>query len=98
MESHTFLFVVCSHNRPGEDATMRSRTGLSALCVVAFALGASSGCSGSSGGPTQTDLAKLPLPPQAVIDAAKKAEARPKARPKFGAIPRSEMLKAMRKP
>ena len=75
---------------------MRSNKIVSALRGAAIALVTSTGCGGGSA--EQTDLVKLPPPSQAVIDAAKKNQARPQARPKFGAIPRSEMLKAMRKP
>jgi hypothetical protein len=74
---------------------MRSNKIVSALRGAAIALVTSTGCGGDSA--EQTDLAKLPPPSQAVIDAAK-TQPSPKGRPKFGAPPRSELLKAMRKP
>jgi hypothetical protein len=61
---------------------------VSALRGVMFALAMMAGCGGEPEG--QTDLAKLPPPTQAVIDAAKaKTEAHPAARPKFGSPPKS---------
>jgi hypothetical protein len=70
---------------------MRSNRILTGLQGVVLALATVTGCDGGSEG--QTDLAKLPLPSQAVIDAAKAQAARPTARPKFGSPPRSEMGK-----
>ena len=72
---------------------MRSKKRLSALLGAAFALTAGGGCGGDSGGPTQTDMAKLPPPSEAATNAAAKAPALPKVRPKFLAPPRSEMRK-----
>lgn len=76
---------------------MRSKNRVAALCCMAIAVAANSGCSGSVGEQTQTDLATLPLPSHKVIDAAK-AQPPSKSRPKFGAPPRLEILKEMRKP
>jgi hypothetical protein len=61
--------------------------------VAVCALGVVTGCGGEPEG--QTDLAKLPPPSQAVIDAAKKAKTQPQGRPKFGAPPRTEIRKAV---
>jgi hypothetical protein len=69
---------------------MRSSRILSGLQGVVLALAAVTGCDGGSEG--QTDLAKLPPPPQAAIDAAK-TQAPPTARPKFGSPPRSATVK-----
>jgi hypothetical protein len=69
---------------------MGSKWLISIRLVVACALGVAAGCGGEPEG--QTDLAKQPLPSQAVIDAAK-AQAPSKARPEFGSPPRSEMRK-----
>jgi hypothetical protein len=70
---------------------MRSNHILAGLQGVVLALATISGCGGEPEG--QTDLAKLPPPSQAVIDAAKEQAARPTARPKFGSPPKSEMGK-----
>jgi hypothetical protein len=69
---------------------MRSKRLMSVWLLGACALEVVAGCGGEPEG--QTDLAKQPLPSQAVIDAAK-AQAPSKARPKFGSPPRSEMRK-----
>jgi hypothetical protein len=69
---------------------MRSNRVLTGLQRVVLALATISGCGGEPEG--QTDLAKLPAPSQAVIDAAK-TQAPPTARPKFGSPPKSEMVK-----
>jgi hypothetical protein len=69
---------------------MRSNRILAGLQGVVLALATVTGCDDDSEG--QTDLAKLPPPSQAVIDAAK-AQAPPTARPKFGSPPRSATVK-----
>jgi hypothetical protein len=69
---------------------MRSSCIRSGLHGGVLALATITGCGGEPEG--QTDLAKLPLPSQAVIDAAK-AQAPSKARPKFVTPSRSEMRK-----
>ncbi len=67
---------------------MRTRWIESVLGLAVLALAASAGCGGDPEG--QTDLAKLPPPSQQVIDRSKAARV-PKARPKFGSPPKSEM-------
>ena len=69
---------------------MRSNRILAGLHGGVVALAVITGCGGEPEG--QTDLAKLPLPSQAVIDAAK-AQAPSKVRPKFATPTRSEMRK-----
>jgi hypothetical protein len=69
---------------------MRSSRILSRLHGGVLVLATVTGCDDGSEG--QTDLANLPPPPQAVIDAAK-AQAPPTARPKFGSPPRSATVK-----
>jgi hypothetical protein len=79
-------FIIENRENPG----MRSNRIVAALPGGMFVLATITGCGGEPEG--QTDLAKLPPPSQAVIDAAK-AQAPSKARPKFGSPPRSEMRK-----
>lgn len=69
---------------------MRRTYGLATTHVFAFAALVLGGCLAEPEG--QTDIAKLPLPSQEVLDAAK-ARARPNPRPKFGSPPKSEMGK-----
>ena len=69
---------------------MRSTRKFSKLHGGVLALAAIAGCEDGSTG--QTDLAKVPPPSQAVLDAAK-IQAPQKGRPKFGSPPRSEMAK-----
>jgi hypothetical protein len=61
-----------------------------AVLTLALALAQITGCGSSEDG--QTDLAKLPPPSQATIDAAK-ARPKPQAPPKFGSPPRSAATK-----
>jgi hypothetical protein len=68
---------------------MRSRKIQQIVGGAAVLLGASCGCGADPAG--ETDLAKLPPPPQAIVDRAKAAPV-PKAPPKFGSPPKSQMV------
>jgi hypothetical protein len=63
---------------------------LSGLHGGVLVLATITGCDNDSEG--QTDIAKLPMPPQEALDASK-AKARQNPRPKFGSPPKSEMGK-----
>lgn len=67
---------------------MRSKALVSAVCGTILAVGSVGGCGGDSEG--ETDLAKVPLPPQSVIDKAK-ATPLPKNRIRFAAPPKSAL-------
>ncbi len=67
---------------------MRSSKIVFMQCIAVLCIGACAGCGDNSGG--QAELAKLSTPPGASEEA--KAQPPPKAKPKFGSPPRSEMV------
>ncbi len=66
---------------------MRTRKRALVLGMAALAFGAGEGCGGDPGG--QAELAKLPPPPPRSAGRAQSQP--PKAKPKFGSPPKSQM-------